>query len=131
MEPADVPKLIQLHEYQNERDGTHYPLPRFFTEDGKLDKNIALALTVLKDGEVRQAVYFVTKVVEACFVGCDSRASVNVAMDSRWILGLLKTLGFEAVRCFVPREVAPDLARQLYRHGFRIEDEFVQFYQEI
>ena len=131
MEPADVPKLIALHDYQNERDGTDYPLPRFFTEDGKLDKNIALALTVLKDGEVRQAVYFVTKIVEMCFAGCDPRASVQIRGDSQWVLGALRNQGYEAVRCFVPRHLASDLARSLYLAGFDRADEFVQFHQEL
>lgn len=131
MEPRDVPKLIALQEAQHERDGTHYPLPRFFSEDGKLNPNIALALTVFENGVLRQAVYFVTKAVEMCFVGCDPKASIQVKRDASWVLGALHSLGFDAVHCFVPNHLAGDLARGLFQAGFSAKPEFTHFYQEL
>jgi hypothetical protein len=129
-EPRDMKRLIELHDEQNARDDTSYPLPIMFAPDGKLMPDIALALTVEKDGEVAQGVYFqTTQVVEMCFAGCDPGATAFSRREIKPVSYVLEALGFKGVLCLVPHPREEVLLKPLVATGFNAR--FAAFYLEI
>lgn len=132
MIPADIPLLLPYHQEQNERDGTEYPMPRMFDEKGRLDGNIAMALTMERDGHPTQAVYFARSMVHAVemmFVGCDPRSTVYSAREIQAASYVLKNLKVEAIHCLIPKQLTPSLTRTLCNAGF--ENRFSHFFQNI
>lgn len=132
MWPKDIPILLPLHAKQNERDGTDYALPRMFDELGHLDSNIALALSVTRDREPIQGVYFAARTVEMMFAGCNPRATLYSAGEIDYVRYTLRKLKYEAIRTLVPLPLADQLQRPLEEAGFiRTDHRFAHFYQEL
>lgn len=128
--PSDVPLLLPLHDAQNLRDGTDYPLPRFFDHEGKLDPHIALALTVDREGVPQQGVFFESGIVEMCLVGCDPRATAYSRREIEGARYCLRNMKYRGIRCLVPTSRADQIQAPLEAAGFRRGD-FVPFYLEI
>lgn len=124
-------RLIDLHREQNERDGTHYPLPRMFGERGSFDPDIALALAVDRGKELAQGIYF-QSVAEMCFAGCDPRATAYARHEINAVRYTLRGMGFKGVRCLVPQIRAAQLEQPLLETGFRRTDpEFASFFFDL
>ena len=133
MQPRDMAKIIELHEAQNERDGTHYPLPRMFGEKGQFDHDIALALAVERDSVVTQGVYFQRgSIVEMCFAGCDARSSLYVRNETEAVKYTLRSLGYKGVRSDIPLVRVAELEKSLLATGFkRTDGEFASFFLDL
>jgi hypothetical protein len=132
MRPSDVPILLPLHVEQNLRDGTSYPLPRMFDEQGKLDRNIALAISMTKDDEPIQGVYFGARTVEMMFVGCNPKATLYSAREIASVRYALRAMKYEAIHTLIPKALVGVLQRPLEDAGFkRLDERFAYFYQEI
>lgn len=131
MIPSDVPLLLPYHQEQNERDGTSYPMPRMFDEKGRLDDNIAMALTMERDGHPVQAVVFchVQRACEMMLVGCDAKATIYSAREIEAARYVLKSLKIETIHCLVPNHLRSQLTRTLCNAGF--ENKFSHFYQNL
>jgi hypothetical protein len=132
MQPRDMNRLIELHAEQNERDGTLYSLPRMFDERGRLDRNIALALSMTKDDVPVQGVYFGSSTVEMMFAGCNPKATLCSAREINAVRYALRSLKYEAIRCLIPLSRVDQLQRPMEEAGFkRTDTDFAHFFQEI
>lgn len=132
MAPRDMEILLPLHNAQNLRDGTEYPLPRMFDERGKLDHNVALAITMAKDGIPLQGVYFGNKTVEMMFVGCNPKATLYSAREIQSVRYALRAMKYEAIRCLIPHARVEVLQPYMEDAGFkRLDDRFAHFYTEL
>jgi hypothetical protein len=121
MEPRDIPEVERLHALQNERDGTNYPLTRVFDEYGRTMPNVALALTILDDEEVRQGVVF-ERGCEMLLSGCDPKATAQLHKEIEAAFYLLRQKGYSVVHCFVPKQVVLPVEKPLKKVGFERDD---------
>lgn len=128
--PADVSAIVRLKDEQNRRDGTSYPVPRLFNEDGSLAKGIALILVAEEAGEVKQAVVFESKTVELTVFGTDPKATARMWRQIDFADYLLAQQGFEIIDCFVPPVVVRQIAKPLRRARFR-QSALAKFFHEI
>lgn len=135
MQPRDIEILLPLHDAQNLRDGTDYPLPRMFDEHGKLDSNIALAISMTRDDSPIQGVYFerhIQRTVDMCFAGCSAKATLYSAREIAGVRYALRAMKYDAIRTLIPRALVGQLQRPLEDAGFkRTDDRFCHFYQEL
>lgn len=132
MQPRDVLRLLDLHNKQNERDKTSYPLPPMFNESGRLDSDIALALTVERQGRVVQGVYFQSRIVEMQFAGCDAAATARVRREIQAVSYTLRSLGYKGIRTLIPRVRADQLQKPMLDTGFtRTDDRFASFFLDL
>ncbi len=130
-EPRDVATLHKLHAEQNRRDGTSYPLPALFNEDGSLVANIALALVVEgDDGTVLQGIVF-ESVPEMQIFGIDPRATACLEDNIAGAWYLLASKGFKLVNCDVPRRVVTPISKPLKRAGFTRSKGLINFFREL
>jgi hypothetical protein len=130
MEPRDVPRLLELYAEQNRRDGTLYALPRLFQFDGRPDENIAMALSVERDGDLAQGLYFQKRqIVEMCFAGPDAKATAYSRREIGPVSYALKSLGYDSILCLVPHVMAQPLKKPLEATGFN--SKFAPFYLDI
>jgi hypothetical protein len=128
--PADWKAIQACHCKQNERDGTHYPLPALFAREGGFSPLIALALVVEQDGEIQQCVWFEKTTVEMLCVGVDPEGALLQEVD--YIAYLLRAQGFSGINCKVPRKVAKPIGRRLSRAGFSCEDgKFANYFKDL
>lgn len=131
-EPKDMPALLHLLAEQNLRDGTRYPMPEIFDEDGRQAENIPLALVIERGGEVFGAVTFESKGLEMMLVGCSPRVTLMTAKERSGVLYTLKAMGFTWIRALVTKKIVNELTPALKKAGFRRDDaKFASFFREI
>lgn len=129
--PDDWPYILEEHKRQNERDGTSYPLPLFFTDDGRLRPNIPVALVVEDDaGNILQSIYIETT-AELCFSGTNPRATAYAERDMESLVYLLQQHGLTEIHSCVPSIVAAPIGKPLTRAGFTRRDDLVYFARDI
>lgn len=129
MEPRDIPAVAALHEAQNKRDGTNYPLPKVFDDFYRLMPNVALALTVLDGEEVRQGIVL-ERACELLLFGCDPKATATLHKEIEGVWYLLRQKGYEAVNCFVPKRVVLPIEKPLKDVGFERNDFRLAMFQK-
>jgi hypothetical protein len=131
-QPKDIPILLRkLHE-QNERDGTHYPLPDIFDEDGRKCDNIPAAYVIERGSEVFGGVIFESKGVEMMLVGCSPRVTLTIGEHAPGVLYTLRAMGFNWIRCLVTRKIVKQVRDAMRQAGFRRDDgRFASFFREI
>lgn len=133
-EPRDIPILMERLWEQNDRDGTCYPLPVLFDEDGRLKDNIPLALVVEHAGRVDGGIIFESKGVEMMLVGCHPRVTILAQEEQRGIEYTLRKLGFRWIRCLVTKleRILEDLEPVMEDAGFSRDDtRFASFFKEL
>jgi hypothetical protein len=128
-EPRDVPAIEARHREQNQRDGTNYPLPKLFDEQGKLMPNIDLALVIEQDGEVLQGIVFEHISEMQCY-GCDPRATAVGRHDIDGAMYLLQSQGIKVALCAVPLKVVGPVSKPLNKAKFKRRDDLAHFYRE-
>lgn len=140
MEPRDVPAIQKLHDAQNKRDGTNYPLTKVFDESWRRRWHVPLGLTVLSGEEVRQGAAFECSAgiqpsapaVEMMLSGCDPKATAQLHKEIRSAFYLLRSMGFEVVHCFIPKDVVIPVEKPLKDVGFvRDDGKFAHFMKEL
>ena len=132
VQPKDIPVLLRKIHEQNERDGTHYPLPDIFDEDGRQMDNIPLAYVIERGDEVFGGVIFESKGVEMMLVGCSPRVTLTVGDCAPGILYTLRAMGFKWIRSLVTKSVVKQLKPAMKEAGFRRDDtRFASFFREI
>lgn len=123
MEPRDLAAIEKLHDQQNQRDGTDYPLTPVFEDCWRQRKQVPLALTTLKGEEVIQGTTFESTAVEMMLSGCDPRATAQLHKEIQAAFYLLRSMGFEVVHCFIPKQVVIPVEKPLKDVGF-VRDDF-------
>lgn len=131
-QPKDIPLLLRKIHEQNERDGTSYPLPDIFDEDGRQMDNIPLAYVIERGDEVFGGVIFESKGVEMMLVGCSPRVTLTVGDCAPGVLYTLRAMGFKWIRSLVTKSVVKQLKPAMKEAGFRRDDtRFASFFREI
>lgn len=129
--PEDMPRIIEWHREQNERDGTRYPLTRLFGPDGTLMRNVPVALIAEQEKEPQAAIY-VELVPELMFAGCNPKATAFARRDIDAMMSVLRWQGYEGLNCRVPRSRAISVAKPLIAAGFHsTENSLVNFFREL
>lgn len=122
MEVRDMEAIQKLHDEQNRRQGTNYPLTNPFDEAWRRRARIPLALTILDGEEVKQGVTFECTAVEMMLAGCDPRATAQLHKEIEAAFYLLRSMGFEVVHTFVPKDVVIPIEKPLEKVGFKRDD---------
>jgi hypothetical protein len=131
--PADLPFIERFHAEQNERDGTSYPLPRFFDKAGKLSDRVPVALVGCEEGSDKpvQALW-VERRAELMFAGCNPKATAFARRDADALAAVLSWLGYDGMHCDVPLSLAEQIARPLGAAGFsQNDDRLAHFYKDL
>ena len=131
--PADLPFIERFHVAQNERDGTSYPLPRFFDKDGKLTDRAPVVLVGCVEGtdEPVQAIW-VERRAELMFAGCDPKATAFARRDIDGLAALLEWMGYTGLHCDVPLVVSEPVSKPLEKAGFsQNDDRLAHFYKDL
>jgi hypothetical protein len=132
--PMHMALIRQFHQEQNERDGTTYPLPRFFDKNGLLTDRVPVALVGVEDGseDPVQAVW-VERRAELMFAGCDPKATAFARRDIEGLAAVLTWLGYSGIHCDVPRGTFLDSVRKpLEAAGFSQNDErLAHFFRDL
>lgn len=132
IEPRDIPVLLHKLAEQNLRDGTCYPMPEIFDDEGRQAENIPLAYVVERGKEVFGAIIFEAKGVEMMLVGCSPRVTLTVGESGPGILYTLRAMGFNWIRCMVTRKIVGAVKGAMKEAGFRRDDRrFASFFREI
>ena len=130
--PEDLVAIRRFHREQNERDGTSYPLPRFFNKDGNPSMAFPVSLVGKEDGssEPLQAIW-VERRAELMFAGCDPRATAFARRDIESLAAVLSWLGYNGVHCDVPIALAETIGKPLIKSGFeRNDNRLAHFYRD-
>jgi hypothetical protein len=131
-EPKDMLALFKLHEAQNRRDKTQYPLLEIFDEEGRQAENIPLALVVVQGEEVVGGIIFESKGVEMMLIGCNPRVTIMAEREREGIVYTLRKMGFRWIRSLVTKGVVKQLSKPMEQAGFRRDDRrFASFFREI
>ena len=131
-EPKDMLQLFKLHEAQNRRDKTSYPLSEIFDEEGRQSESIPLALVVVQGEEVVGGIIFESKGVEMMLIGCSPRVTIMAERERSGIVYTLRKMGFGWIRCLVTRSVVKELTKPLQEAGFRRDDRrFASFFKDL
>lgn len=127
-----MPILIEKHAAQNRRDGTRYPFPDIFDEDGQQDDRFPLVLVVETGKTVHGAMVFETKGLEMMLIGCSPRVTIMAAQERNGILYTLRKMGFGWIRCLVTKSIVKQVKGAMKETGFRRDDtKFASFFREI
>ena len=131
-EPRDIPILLHKLAEQNRRDGTRYPLPEIFDEDGRQSDNIPLAYVVERGGEIFGGIIFESKGVEMMLVGCNPRVTLTIGKHAPGVLYTLRAMGFNWIRSLVTRKIVGLVKPAMKEAGFRRDDiKFASFFREL
>lgn len=131
-EPRDIPILLHKLAEQNHRDGTRYPMPEIFDEDGYQADNVPLAYVVERGGEVFGGVVFESKGVEMMLIGCSPRVTSVIVEEAPGVLFSLRAMGFRWIRSLVTKSVVQSLKPAMKQAGFRRDDtRFASFFREV
>ena len=121
MRPQDIPAIERKHIEQNEHDGTNYPLPQIFDESWRWMPNIALALTIFEDDEIKQGVVF-ERGCEMLLFGRDPKATATLHKQIESSFYLLQQKGYGVIHCFVPKVAVIPVEKPLKDVGFKRDD---------
>jgi hypothetical protein len=131
-QPKDIPVLLRKLKEQNERDGTSYPLPDIFDEEGRQAENIPLAWVVQHGKDVLGGGLVESKGLEMMLIGCDPRITIVIKREGPGIIYTLKAMGFRWIRCLVTRTVVKQVKGAMKEAGFRRDDSrFASFFREV
>lgn len=130
MEPRDISAVQKLHDEQNRRDGTDYPLTPVFNEFYEFMPNVGLALVVCDGEEVKQGVVFEAS-VEMMLSGCDPKATAQLHKEIQGCFYLLAAKGFTSAHCFVPKDVVIPVEKPLKKVGFEPTPRLVHFIKDL
>ena len=131
-QPKDIPVLLRKLKEQNERDGTSYPLPDIFDEEGRQAENIPLAYVVERGSEIFGGIIFESKGVEMMFIGCSPRVTLTIGDNGPGVLYTLRAMGFRWIRSLVTRTVVKQVKGAMKEAGFRRDDSrFASFFREV
>ena len=131
-EPRDIPALLQKLAEQNLRDGTRYPMPEIFDDEGRQADNVPLAYVIERAGEVFGGVVFESKGVEMMLVGCSPRVTATLEENTSGVLYTLRAMGFRWIRSLVTKSVVKQLKPAMKEAGFRRDDtRFASFFREV
>ena len=122
MEPRDVPAVQKLHDEQNRRDGTNYPLTQVFNEFFDVMPNVAMALVICDGDEVKQGVVF-ERGCEMLLSGCDPKATATLHKKIGRCFDYLRRKHYPVVHCFIPKQVVLPTEKPLKDVGF-VRDDF-------
>jgi hypothetical protein len=125
----DASMIQLLHEEQNERDGTNYPLPDLFA--GEKVSKVPVVLAVEHSDEGMIGSLYVDTAPELCFAGCDPRATAVARRDIEALAYMLMQMGFTHLRCLVPKGEVDSIRRPLERAGFKERDDLVIFSRQL
>lgn len=131
--PSHLPFIRRFHEEQNERDGTSYPLPRFFDNKGCSTEQVPVSLVGLPDGEQDpvQAIW-IERRAELMFAGTDPKATAFARRDIEGLMRVLEWLRYTGLHCDVPAALADTIAKPLDKAGFRpMNAQLAHFYREV
>ena len=109
LKPEDVPRLWDLCQEQNERDGTDYGPPNCFLperdKDGALNwtpnPNVPLALKLVSGGRILQGYTFERRLEFASY-GTNPRATAAALRELPAAMLLLEQMGYEGFHAAVP-----------------------------
>ena len=132
--PSDLPFIERFHAEQNGRDGTSYPLPRFFDKNGKLTDRVPVVLVGCVEGtdEPVQALW-VERRAELMFAGCDNpKATAFAQRDADALAAVLSWAGYTGMHCDVPIALSEAVGKPLARAGFsQNDDRLAHFYKDL
>jgi hypothetical protein len=131
--PDDLPIIRRLHAEQNERDGTSYPLPLFFTgRDPSQRVPVSLVGVEEDTGNIVQAIW-IERRAELMFAGCDNpKATAFARRDIDAMAAVLGWLGYTGLHCDAPLAVAEAVWKPLEKAGFEQNDErLAHFYKDL
>lgn len=132
MEPRDITAVQKLHDEQNRKHGTSYPLTMPFDESWRKRWQVPLALTILDGDEVKQGVTFENTGVEMMLAGCNPRATAHLHQEIQAAFYLLRSMGYEVVHTFIPKDVVLPVERPLKDVGFvRDDGKFAHFIKDL
>ena len=126
--------LIQrLHDEQNKRDGTSYPLPPFFDKHGCVTQQVPVALVgIEEDAEEPVQAIWVERRAELMFAGCNPKATAFARRDIDGLAAVLSWLGYTGLHCEVPMMLADAIGRPLNAAGFNRNDErLAHFFKDL
>ena len=120
---TDMPLIGRFHAEQNKRDGTSYPLPRFFDKGGCPTQQVPVSLVGIEEGsdEPLQAIW-VERRAELMFAGCDAKATAFARRDINGLAAVLALLGYTGIHCDVPLAVVEHVTSPLALAGFERND---------
>ena len=130
-QPKDIPVLLRKIHEQNERDGTSYPLPDIFDEDGRQMDNIPLAYVIERGNEVFGGIVFESKGVEMMLVGCNPRVTLTVGDCAPGILYTLRAMGLRSITCHVTKPIVKQVKGAMKSAGFKRLSRFISFFREL
>jgi hypothetical protein len=130
---ADMPFIRIFHAEQNERDGTTYPLPRMFNQDGTTTAQVPVVLVGCEEGsDVPVQAIWVERRAELMFAGCDPKATAFARRDIEGLATLLNWFGYKGLHCEVPVALAEAIAKPLNKAGFtQTDDRLAHFFREV
>lgn len=139
-EPGDQPAIAELHRQQNERDGTDYELPSFFTADWsgpgaprwRPNPNVPLALKLVREGRICAA-YCFERGLEFQSFGGGARETAIALREMPAALYLLERQGYEGFHARVPRAILDQWERSLGKrlNMQRDDDRLAHFYRRL
>jgi len=120
---TDMHFIRRFHVEQNERDGTSYPLPRFFDKNGCPTQQVPASLVGVEEGsdDPVQAIW-IERRAELMFAGCDPKATAFARRDIEAMAGFLSWLGYTGLHCDVPILVTDHVRKPLGFAGFEQND---------
>lgn len=130
---TDLPSIVKFHVEQNERDGTNYPLPRFFDKNGCGTQEVPVALVGVEEGTEQpvQGIW-VERRAELMFAGCDAKATAFARRDINALAAVLSLLGYSGVHCDVPLALVDHIMKPLDLAGFsRNDDRLAHFFKDL
>jgi hypothetical protein len=124
--PEDLPAIQQLHQDQQQAQGTSYELPFLFA------RNIPIALVGVDDVGVIRQCFYCEAVCELRFVGCDPRATALSQRESDGLCYVLKLMGYRWLETYVPRKLKKMSQKPLRRAGFTcVDQELAHFTRDL
>lgn len=131
--PDDIVFVQQFHADQNRRDGTTYPMPRFFNPDGSLSIHTPVVLVGCQTGSDRpvQGIW-VERRAELMFAGCNPKATAFARRDIDSLITVLSWQGYDGLHCDVPLEWSKRIRKPLEKAGFtQTDDRLAHFFREV
>lgn len=130
---SDAAHIRMFHAQQNERDGTTYPLPRFFNPDGTLSAYTPVVLVGCEEGsdDPVQAIW-VERRAELMFAGCSPKATAFARREIEALGTALGWQGYRGLHCDVPIGLVDLIRKPLEKAGFiQTDSRLAHFFREV
>lgn len=131
--PDDLEFIRRFHAEQNRRDGTSYPLPRFFNPNGSTTDRVPVSLVGVEEGsEAPTQAVWVERRAELMFAGCNPKATAFARRDIEALAIVLRWMGYTGIHTDVPLHLAEAIAKPLNLAGFeRNDNRLAHFYRDL